>query len=295
MRTGRALSFLALISALLLCPPALFAASKILSNVPVYVWYYGCVPTSVGMTLAYWDSNGYPNLYPGSAQTYDASIKDWITSSDHQSQGAGHTNLQITWDAGDGRWEPDVCSNADRLACYVQTNPADGASYDTSTGPGMEFYADTQGYDSLGEWNAISGSWTWNEFVAEIDADRPVVMMVKRWNGSADEGHAIVAYGYDTSSGNYMVVHDTWGGSGGSAVDALTPSMNEPSAYMDSGRELWQWTEWSGSNNEWAVYGAATFTPQGGTAPEPSTMALFITGSLLLTWFRKREPAAEKN
>lgn len=299
MRMGRVLSFLVVISALLLFPPVLFAASKILSNVPVYVWWYGCAPTSGGMVMAYWDSNGYPNLYSGNAQTYDAGTKAMITSTDHANQSGGHTNGQYAWDAGDGRFEPTPCSSADSIACYMQTEPSAGGTYTVLTGVGMEFYADSKGYDFLGERHEGpngGGTWSWSDFVAEIDADRPVVMSVRRWNGSAEQGHAIVAYGYDTSSGNYMVVHDTWGGTGSpaAAVDYVGHA-NEPNSYEDGGREYWEWQEWSGANSPWSVSGASTFTPQGGAAPEPSTMALFITGSLLLAWFRKRAPAAEKN
>lgn len=39
----------------------------ILPDIPVYLWSYGCVPTSGAMLAGYYDRNGYDNMYTGPA------------------------------------------------------------------------------------------------------------------------------------------------------------------------------------------------------------------------------------
>ena len=277
MRTGRVLLFL-VVAAFLLCPPALLAASKILSNVPVYLWYHGCAPTSGGMIMAYWDAQGYSNLAPGDGQTYNASVEQTITSTNHENQSGGH--------------DTSGCSGAaDSISCFMHTNPSTGSSSTYNIRDGLEEYASSKGYSSFDATARFipqqGGSWSWSDFVAEIDADRPVEMLLLRKSGGDTFGHAVTAYGYETSGANYMVVHDTWGGQFGGVEDWYGHS-NEPNGYDSSGKEYWEWVDWNGSNTTYSVAQAITFT-DGGAVPEPSTISLFFTGSLLLFWFRKRE------
>ena len=60
-------------------------ASTIIAGVPSYVNYHGCVPTSIGMILGYWDSKGYSNLFSasGSAIYSTTSVQDEISSPAH--------------------------------------------------------------------------------------------------------------------------------------------------------------------------------------------------------------------
>jgi len=53
-----------------------------ISGVPDYYWYNGCVPTSVGMIMGYWDMNGYPNLFTaqGSAVYTQTNVDNQICS-----------------------------------------------------------------------------------------------------------------------------------------------------------------------------------------------------------------------
>jgi hypothetical protein len=45
--------------------PKMVIAQKVLTNVPAYEWRHGCMPTSVGMLMAYFDQMGWGSLMPG--------------------------------------------------------------------------------------------------------------------------------------------------------------------------------------------------------------------------------------
>ncbi len=38
---------------------------NVIQGVPAYTWSFGCAPTSAAMVAAYYDRNGYPNIYTG--------------------------------------------------------------------------------------------------------------------------------------------------------------------------------------------------------------------------------------
>jgi hypothetical protein len=84
--------------------------------------------------------------------------------------------------------------------------------------------------------------FTWNNYKAEIDAGRPVMIQV--------EGHSMFGYGYN-DVGKQIILHDTW------STGAHTMT-------------------WGGSYHGMAQYGVMCFT-----IPEPSTFALLGVSSLL--------------
>jgi hypothetical protein len=73
----------------------------------------------------------------------------------------------------------------------------------------QDFYV-SQGYTVVNMYNQLideyagttAGGFTYDQYKAEIDAGRPVMIHV--------EGHTMVGVGYDDSSSNLMYIHDTW-------------------------------------------------------------------------------------
>jgi len=89
-----------------------------------------------------------------------------------------------------------------------------GASYYNDSGMyGMLEYAQYAGYDVTQLYNQYADSlgltygFTYDDYKAEIDAGRPVMVHVYT---EGVGGHSMMGYGYDESGGNYVVLNDTW-------------------------------------------------------------------------------------
>ncbi len=67
-------------SARALSSPGAASAQVVLTDVPDYMWYRGCGPTSAGMVIGYWDGKGFDALVSGSAATQTASVNAMISS-----------------------------------------------------------------------------------------------------------------------------------------------------------------------------------------------------------------------
>ncbi len=61
-------------------PPPPGVRETVISGVPGYEWRHGCAPTAVGMTLGYYDGQGYDDLIPGSAATQTEEVNQAIAS-----------------------------------------------------------------------------------------------------------------------------------------------------------------------------------------------------------------------
>lgn len=66
--------------------PNLVSAAKALSNFPSYSWVYGCGAVSAAMIAAYYDRNGFPNMYTGPTNggmmpLTDTAWPTWVDSS----------------------------------------------------------------------------------------------------------------------------------------------------------------------------------------------------------------------
>jgi hypothetical protein len=133
----------------------------------------------------------------------------------------------------------------DPLYDYTGSEPAyrDGCH-------GMKLFAESRGYTVLtaytqlikGQGSDPNKGFTYSDFQAEIDAGRPVLILVT--------GHMMIGYGYDTST-NTVYVHNTWDYSshtmtwGGTysgmqhfAVTVIrmnSPALNAPSDLMAAG------------------------------------------------------------
>jgi len=76
-------------------------------------------------------------------------------------------------------------------------------------GYGIKLFYESRGYTVSDMYNQYIQGWasptkgfTYNQYKAEIDAGRPVMIHV--------EGHTMVGVGYDDSITNLMYIHDTW-------------------------------------------------------------------------------------
>jgi hypothetical protein len=190
-------------------------ASKVIADFPAYLWYNGCGPTSAGMVLGYYDGQGFDDLVPGSAATQTAEV-DAMISSD------GNWNdyclpLDTFPDILPDKSEPpsgdehaDDCV-ADFMFCsqsYISM--AYGWSRYIHVPGAMDGYVhDMTSYAYLSE-NLVWGDFTWENYCAEIDANRPVVLLVDT-NGNGSTNHFVPAVGYDDSGDMLLYAcYDTW-------------------------------------------------------------------------------------
>jgi hypothetical protein len=137
---------------------------------------------------------------------------------------------------------------------FTSTDAAAAAVADFDGMYGMGEYLRYAGYDAATLYTQHIYSpdaplgFTFEQYVAEIDAGRPVMIQV--------EGHSMYGYGYDAAN-NTVLLHDTW-------------SLGEHSMT------------WGGSYAGMQQWGVVALTP----VPEPATICLLGLGSVVL--LRKR-------
>jgi YD repeat-containing protein len=112
--------------------------------------------------------------------------------------------------------------------------------------------------------NNIAGGFSFAQYMAEIDAGRPVMLNL--------EGHTIVGVGYDTS-GNTVYIHDTW--------DYLTHTMTWGGSY--SGMQLLSVSIVNLAPNESPTFGTQP-SNQTVTAPATATFSADASGTPTYQW-----------
>ena len=224
----------------------------VLSGVPAYIWHNGCGPTAAGMVIGYWDGQGFPDLVPGSASTQTAAVNNMISSSGNYNDYClpidSYPNLlPDKSEAPFGDEHPNDC-----VADLMRTSQSYYSNY-----YGWSWYSDVdnalQGYVSMVAphytatvVNQPWGTFTWNSFRAEIDAGRPVVLLVDT-DGDGGTDHFVTAYGYRDDGGtNQYACRDTW----------------------DTGIHWYNFAQMA-SGRPWGIYGATTFRLSGSVAPGP--------------------------
>jgi hypothetical protein len=256
-------------------------------NAGSYDWWYGCSPTSAGMLLGWYDRNGYSNLVPGGdAETSTfgnpgALVNSAIASSGHISDFYGGLSPSGGYNiGGDDVVSPlhsfdsladfmgtsqDAYDNANgttKFHFYTDNSPltADelysyGSSYYDADGMyGIGEYIQYTGYDTATLYNqriyghnGIDAGFTYEQYKAEIDAGRGVLIHV--------QGHTMYGYGYIDGT-TTIEVYDTW------APDGQNPGT----------------MAWGGSYGSMAHLGVTVVQ----IIPEPMTMVLLTLGSLML-------------
>ncbi|MGA8849622.1 MAG: fibronectin type III domain-containing protein [Dehalococcoidia bacterium] len=219
-----------------------------LSNVPAFDWSYGCAATSAAMLFGYYDRIGYSNMYTGTTNSGVCPLDNSVWGYGECPLSATHNGTDGRAIRGhvDDYWvgygytgtDPYVSNGwvehtSDCAGDYMGTNQAkynniDGSTmfyfnpngdplYDyTGDEPthrdgchGMKLFLQSRGYTVVTNFNQLiqgqgsypSKGFTFADFQAEIDAGRPVLILVT--------GHAMVGYGYDTST-NTIYIHNTW-------------------------------------------------------------------------------------
>ncbi len=223
------------------------------------------------MIIGYWDKHGYPDLYAGNPDVYDASTKSLISSAGHIAQAGGHNTSGCT-------------GVENSLSCYMNTDPVTGGSSTSGIVNGLDNYATSKGYnfDAQALTNEFSENFSFDDYKAEIDAGRPVEILVLKTGA----GHAVTGIGYEDNAGtanDFYVLHDTW-----SLVDQYGAQPGgEPSGGKQVGAfEYWRWDPYVPNSGEYTVFGGVTFTAPG--VPEPSTIILLIFSGLILFYREKK-------
>ncbi len=168
---------------------------EVLANpLPSYEWYYGCSPTSMASIIAYWDLNGYPDMYKG-IQGWDQvsvmqNVKDQVMSPEHIAKYAYYSYL-------DNPDAPDFAPNS--IATFARSGFGDERHHtSTSTGgtrDGLDDYAAYRGYDFNVSRVKMAGAdqdAIWERLVSEIEAGRPALAYLAT---SSDPNHYVPIFG----------------------------------------------------------------------------------------------------
>ena len=199
------------------------ARSQVLiPNVPAYYWHHGCGPTALGMVIGYYDGIGFDDLVPGSAATQtpavDAMMADDRGQPDCDLPDGDHYQdyaCPIDWSAPvlPDRSQTGGAHTSNCVADFMRTSWSSrgnlyGWSYDTDVPAAFRRYVRmVSAYEPV-SMNMWSTYFTWNDYRAEIDAGRPVVLLVDI-DGDGNTDHFVAAIGYDDVTGEYAC-HDTW-------------------------------------------------------------------------------------
>ncbi|MCP4650177.1 MAG: PEP-CTERM sorting domain-containing protein [PVC group bacterium] len=239
----------------------LFADAYIIDDVPSYDWYHGCSPTAAGSVFGYWDVKGYSNLFDANGWEnirWTVNVQDQISSPAH--------NAKYDSDPDDPNLPtPPYTSIADFM--YTSVDPRGyGGTYGSEIDDGFEDYAAYRGYDFV-SWRVGFGSFSWNDFVAEIDAGCPMLFSVDS-DGDGSVDHSVPVFGYDDRGvdGRWYGLYTTW-------HEAETVG----------------WYEFQGTSSQyaWGV-SSATYVNPITVIPEPSTVLMFLSGVFGFYTMRKR-------
>ncbi|UCE68112.1 MAG: IPTL-CTERM sorting domain-containing protein [Candidatus Zixiibacteriota bacterium] len=239
-------------------------------NVPSYIWHHGCGPTALGMVVGYWDGNGYPNLVPGDASSQTAAVDAMIADD------SGNPNCSLP----DGDHFQDYscpidtfpnmktdrsvtggAHTSDCVADFMETSWSSvsnyyGWSWFSDVAPSFINYVNftdpTYGPAATGH---RYHQFTFANYMAEIDAGRPVVLLVDT-DGDGDTDHFVTGIGYDNSTNEYGI-YNTW----------------DHSIH---------WFSWRYTGNFWGIYGVITFSLEPGAIPTLSEWGMLIMALLLL-------------
>ena len=216
----------------------------VISEVPAYEWHRGCGPTAAGMIIGYWDGQGFDDLVSGDAATQTTAVNDAISSSgnyDDYCLPLDYYPAPILPD----RSEPPVGDEHadDCVADFMKTSQSFHRNY-----YGWSWYSAVD--DALLDYvqsvapqyratarNDHWGVFTWASFRAEIDANRPVELLVDT-NGDGKTDHFVTAVGYGERGSTPMY------------------------ACLNTWDEAIHWFEFAqmSAGQQWGIYGATIFS-----------------------------------
>jgi Peptidase_C39 like family len=187
-----------------------------ISGVPAYYWHLGCGPTAAGMVIGYWDGHGFDDLAPGDVFTQTDAADEMIASEGPASNYSDYCE-PLDYSSINPQPLPDKSEDPpgdehadDSVADYMKTSQSYysnyyGWSWFSAVGPAMKNYASSvgqPGYSVTTRNLYMRGNptLTWDNFRAEIDAGRPVVLLVDS-GGDGITDHFVTAIGYDVVGG----------------------------------------------------------------------------------------------
>ena len=264
-----------------------------------YNWWYGCSPTAAGMMMGYYDVNGYKgksysNLVPGGKAENETFSGRGLVNDIIASQGHINDFYQGGYQAS-GDDLPQPWHDFDSLADFMGTSQDafgldNGATnfrfnaYGKETTRetllyfrgidnqfndgmlGMCDYIEHAGYKVNEAFNQLTdvyssyGGFTFDDYIAEIDAGRPMILHV----GDTSIGHSIYGYGYDYETGE-ILFHDTW--------------------TLGEKRFQWDGTYMTGYG-EWKLHSVSGI--ELAPVPVPSSVLLSSFGLSIFGWLRRR-------
>jgi hypothetical protein len=178
-----------------------------------FAYWHGCSPTSAGMLFGYWEEHGYDS-FPGSHRD---GPDNWMnTDPPVESDYADARGVIAGWahsQAADGRFGSYNGHAPDSLADFMLTHrgSTSGSSF-------------VHGFETFGAWDdprtgpiesrkfiASYNCGSYNDYVAEIDAGRPVMLSLiadSPWNLK----HSVIGVGYNNTDGkqNYILYESSF-------------------------------------------------------------------------------------
>lgn len=168
-----------------------------------YYWWNGCSPTSAGMLFGYWEEHGYDS-FPGSHRD---GPDYWLPTSDDPDDYTDARGVIASWahkQAGiahgynNGSYKDHT---PDCLADFMLTN--NGSTSGSSFVHGLETFGawDDPRTDPIESRKFIASynCSTYSDYVAEIDAGRPVMLSLA--GSSICPTHSVLGVGYNNTGG----------------------------------------------------------------------------------------------
>jgi hypothetical protein len=199
------------------------------------------------MVVGYWDAQGWDALVAGDAFTQTAAVNEMIAS---EGTASNYTDYCLPLDyrpdpiqpdlsePPTGDEHPDECVADFMFTSQSASNNYYGWSWSDDIGPAVQdyaFWADT-GYSVNTQDLYMGTTLDWNSYRAEIDAGRPLVLVVDT-DGDGGTDHFVTAIGYDVVDGEQRY-----------------------GCYNTFNTDL-HWYEFAeiASGQAWGIYGAITF------------------------------------
>ncbi|MBD3218033.1 MAG: hypothetical protein GF310_07120 [candidate division Zixibacteria bacterium] len=212
-------------------PPNIYMGSSekrgtqvVIEGVPAYIWQHGCGPTAAGMLIGYWDMHGKSQLVAGDSYSQTAAVNTMMAS-DNGIFSCGATSYADHYRSyscprdDSGPIQPDKSETggahaSECLGDFMHTSWSSdynryGWSYFNKVDDAMIEYTGFiyPEYQPVTQEKSFL-DFSWEEFKAEIDSGRPMVLLVDT-DGNGNTDHFVTAIGYDDSKMEYACLN-TW-------------------------------------------------------------------------------------